>query len=91
MRTPAATANLSDFAYKHIADKLLSGQLVPGQKIYEPACARELNISRTPVREAIQRLRNEGLVKQVPSSGTYVAVKEGLGDYVPVVVSLEVG
>ena len=73
MRTPAATGNLSGFAYKHIADKLLSGQLVPGQKLSEPAFARELNISRTPVREAIQHLRNEGLLKQVPSSGTYVA------------------
>jgi len=72
-RKPAATANLSDLAYKHISDKLLTGQLTPGQKISEPAFARELKVSRTPVREAILRLQNEGLLMQVPSSGTYVA------------------
>lgn len=72
-RKPAAIANLSDLAYKHISDKLLSGQLIPGQKISEPAFARELKVSRTPVREAILRLQNEGLLMQVPSSGTYVA------------------
>ena len=65
--------NLGDFAYKHISDELLNGQLTPGQKISEPALAKKLGISRTPVREAIQRLQNEGLLKQVPSSGTYVA------------------
>jgi DNA-binding GntR family transcriptional regulator len=68
-----STKNLSDFAYKHISDQLLSGDLIPGQKISEPALAKKLGISRTPVREAIQRLKNEGLLQQVPSSGTYVA------------------
>jgi DNA-binding GntR family transcriptional regulator len=68
-----STNNLSDLAYKHISDKLLNGQLTPGQKISEPALAKQLGISRTPVREAIQRLQNEGLLQQVPSSGTYVA------------------
>ena len=68
-----STNNLSDLAYKHLSDKLLNGQLTPGQKISEPALAKQLGISRTPVREAIQRLQNEGLLQQVPSSGTYVA------------------
>jgi DNA-binding GntR family transcriptional regulator len=67
------TNNLSGLAYKHISDELLNGQLTPGQKISEPALAKKLGISRTPVREAIQRLSNEGLLKQIPSSGTYVA------------------
>jgi DNA-binding GntR family transcriptional regulator len=65
--------NLSDLAYKHISDELLNGDLIPGQKISEPALAKKLGFSRTPVREAIQRLKNEGLLRQVPSSGTYVA------------------
>ena len=68
-----STNNLSDLAYKHISDKLLNGRLTPGQKISESALAKKLGISRTPVREAIQRLQNEGLLRQVPSSGTYVA------------------
>ena len=65
--------NLSNLAYKHISDELLNGELTPGQKISEPVLAKKLGISRTPVREAIQRLQNEGLLQQVPSSGTYVA------------------
>ena len=85
-RRPAGAGNLSDVAYKHISDKLLNGQLTPGQKISEPAFARELKISRTPVREAIQRLQNEGLVKQVPSSGTYVAKS----DRVPLIETYEI-
>ena len=63
------TNNLSDFAYKHISDELLNGELIPGQKISEPALAKKLGISRTPVREAIQRLKNEGLLQQVPPAG----------------------
>jgi len=68
-----STNNLSDLAYKHISGELLNGELTPGQKISEPALAKKLGISRTPVREAIHRLKNEGLLQQVPSSGTYVA------------------
>jgi len=68
-----STNNLSDVAYKHISDQLLNGQLIPGQKVSEPALAKKLGVSRTPVREAVQRLKNEGLFLQVPSSGTYVA------------------
>ncbi len=68
-----STNNLSGLAYKHISDELANGKLTPGQKISEPVLAKKLGISRTPVREAIQRLQNEGLLQQVPSSGTYVA------------------
>ena len=68
-----STNNLSGLAYKHISGELLNGRLIPGQKISEPALAKKLGISRTPVREAIQRLQSTGLLQQVPSSGTYVA------------------
>jgi DNA-binding GntR family transcriptional regulator len=85
-RKSTGTINLSDLAYEYISEKLLNGQLAPGQKISEPAFARELEISRTPVREAIQRLENEGLLKQVPSSGTYVAKL----DRVPLIETYEI-
>ena len=64
MGKTAATTNLSDLAYKHISGQLLNGRLLPGQKISEPAFARELKISRTPVREAIQRLVSSDLPKR---------------------------
>jgi len=65
--------SLSDIAYKHIQHKLLSASLRAGAKVSEQRLSRELGISRTPVREAIRRLESEGLLRQVASSGTYVA------------------
>ncbi len=64
---------LSDKAYRSITKKLLSAELVPGQKISEQQLASECGISRTPVREAIRRLTEEGVLYQIPSSGTYVS------------------
>lgn len=80
------TDNLSNVAYIHIRTQLMNSELVPGQKISEPAMAKELGISRTPVREAIQRLQNEGVLQQVPSSGTYVAKS----DRVPLIETYEI-
>ena len=64
---------LSDRAYRLITKKLLASELVPGQKISEQQLASECEISRTPVREAVRRLTEEGVLYQIPSSGTYVA------------------
>lgn len=64
---------LSDIAYRLITKKLMAGDLVAGQKISEQKIASECGISRTPVREAVRRLIEEGLLYQIPSSGTYVA------------------
>ena len=64
---------LSDIAYRHITKKLMSSDLAAGQKISEQTIASECGISRTPVREAVRRLIEEGVLYQIPSSGTYVA------------------
>jgi DNA-binding GntR family transcriptional regulator len=66
-------SSLSDIAYKYIKRKLLSSPLPAGTKISEHALSREIGISRTPVREAIRRLESEEVLRQVASSGTYVA------------------
>jgi len=63
---------LRDRAYKHIHGKLLAGDLPAGRVLSEHALAREIGISRTPVREAIQRLEHEGVLEQVPRFGTIV-------------------
>ena len=63
---------LRDQAYKHIHGKLLAGELPAGQVISEHSLAKEIGISRTPVREAIQRLEQEGILEQVPRYGTIV-------------------
>lgn len=64
---------LSDIAYNFISKKLISSEWAAGKKISEPTIAAECGISRTPVRQAIQRMMQEGLLYQIPASGTYVA------------------
>lgn len=51
-------------SYEYIRDKILHGELEGGTKLVEERLANELGVSRTPVREAIRKLEEEGLVKQ---------------------------
>lgn len=63
---------LSDHAYEQIRRMVMEGVLPRTRRISETKLGNELGISRTPVREAIQRLAREGLLVQRPSSGTYI-------------------
>ena len=54
-------------AYLHIQRKVASGDLKPGQAVPELAIAKELGISRTPVREALGQLASEGILEQSPN------------------------
>ena len=49
------------------------GLLPPGERLMEIPLAEELGVSRTPIREAIRILEQEGLVVMIPRRGTYVA------------------
>ncbi len=68
----------SDDAYVRVRDLIVSGRLAPGSRLVEAALATALGISRTPVRSAIQRLRQEG----------YVVSDEALARAVPLVAPL---
>ena len=59
-------------AYSYIHRKILSGELPSGHQVSELSLAKEIGTSRTPVREAVQQLRREGLVEQRPRLGTIV-------------------
>ena len=63
---------LNDKAYDFIVHKLSSGEIKPGQKLSEPSLAKACGISRTPMREAVRRLIEEGVLYQIVKSGTYV-------------------
>lgn len=63
----------SDSVYMELRGKILSRELKPAQRLLEVNIANEMGVSRTPVREALRRLANEGLVKIVPNSGARVA------------------
>lgn len=52
---------------------IIGGVLKPGERLMEIQLAEELGVSRTPVREAIRKLEQEGFVEMLPRRGTYVA------------------
>ena len=64
---------LAKMAYERLRDSILNGQLYPGQIYNEMSLAKELGISRTPVREALLELSAQGLVTFLPRKG--VAIK----------------
>jgi DNA-binding GntR family transcriptional regulator len=60
-------------AYASIKHRILHGDLVPGALLSEGTLARQLHASRTPIREALSRLVQEGYVERVASRGYFVA------------------
>lgn len=52
---------------------VIDGTLAPGERLNDSELAKHFSISRTPVREAIQMLSEQGLVTIIPSSGTFVS------------------
>ena len=71
-RPERAGASLVDSAYQAIRRRILDNVWAPGHQALEQALALELGMSRTPVREALIRLANEGLVEVVPRHGMRV-------------------
>jgi DNA-binding GntR family transcriptional regulator len=65
--------SLQERTYQALRSALLDGHYVPGERIYEAAIAKALRVSRNPVREAVRRLQQEGLVEVRPHNGTFVA------------------
>ena len=63
----------SQAAYAIIKSKILNRDLAPGSQITELALARELDMSRTPVREAAVRLEQAGLLTIVPRHGVQIS------------------
>lgn len=63
---------LTNHAYEGLREKLARGELKPGQQLVNRTIAKELKISQTPLREAINRLASEGMVEYIPGGGAYV-------------------
>lgn len=59
-------------AYEEIKASIFSGSLFGGYPVSEVELAEKLNMSRTPVREALTRLRSEGLLEYIPRKGVMV-------------------
>jgi len=55
-----------------LRDMIMNGQLTAGERLYEVSLSRRIGISRTPLREALGRLEQEGFLDRVPSGGFIV-------------------
>jgi DNA-binding GntR family transcriptional regulator len=62
----------SEEAYLRIRERIVSLDMPPGSVVNESRLRQELTIGRTPIREALQRLARENLVRSVPHRGTFV-------------------
>ncbi|MDO5350726.1 MAG: GntR family transcriptional regulator [Lachnospiraceae bacterium] len=60
-------------AYQRLKKEIISGKRLPGEIFNEKSFAEQLGISRTPVREAVLRLSQEGLLTIMPRQGTIVS------------------
>ena len=66
---PRAIENLSARVYNQIKNLILCNEIMPGQKLHHQQLSERLGVSRTPVREALTRLVQEGYVSFLPNRG----------------------
>jgi DNA-binding GntR family transcriptional regulator len=79
----ATDRSLRELAYERLLDMLLSGELRAGSPLQERRLAEALNISRTPVREALRQLETEGLVMR--QMGRLMTVQQiSVQDYIEI-------
>jgi DNA-binding GntR family transcriptional regulator len=64
--------SVGDIVYQAMLESIHSGRLAQGQKINDLELAEQLGVSRTPVREAIQRLKEIGIVESAPNRYTRI-------------------
>src|SRR5262245_7431911 len=70
--SPPVQRTLFAHAYDALRRAIVTGELQPGQRVNEAEVARQMRISRGPVREAIRRLEQAGLLVSYPRRGTVV-------------------
>lgn len=85
------TLSLSEAVVRYIENKILSGDMVAGDKINEYAISAELNISRAPIREAMSELQVAGIIEHKPRKSGLVSVftKEDVDEIFDIRISLE--
>lgn len=71
-KSPIVSETVSDQVYQYLKDAIIRGELRTGERIVQEDLTRHLHVSRTPVRDALQRLSAEGLVTIKPFHGAVV-------------------
>lgn len=69
---PVRRNSSTQMAYEKIKEMIAEQELLPGEQIVEMTIAEMLNCSRTPVREAIRMLQDDGLVDIIPNRGSFL-------------------
>jgi len=64
--------SIEDDIISRLRDAIVSGQFPPGTHLNESEIAKQMEVSRIPIREAIKKLEQEGLVVRQPNKGVYV-------------------
>lgn len=86
------TATLTDQVYGVLRDRILAGQIAPGEFVREQEVSDAVGVSRTPVREALGRLASEGFLERIAHRGFRVP-EESIADLLelyPILAALEV-
>jgi DNA-binding GntR family transcriptional regulator len=93
LRERSRGTSARDQAYGHLRKAIIGTELEPGRRLSENQLAELIGVSRTPVRDALARLRDERLVAIVPQLGTFVTFidEEAIADAHFVREALEVG
>jgi DNA-binding GntR family transcriptional regulator len=83
--------SLHDEVAAQLRDRIFAGELMPGMFLDEGLLAQQLQISRTPLREALKVLTAEGLVRHEPRRGCFVreVTEQDLDEIFPVIALLE--
>ncbi|NLZ54688.1 MAG: GntR family transcriptional regulator [Thermoanaerobacteraceae bacterium] len=63
---------IRDLIYESLRQAIFEGELKAGDRLVEKDLAEKMNVSRTPIREALRKLETEGLVKHLPRKGVVV-------------------
>lgn len=73
---PISWSTVKDSVQEVLSDAILSSKLKPGERLNESQLARDLKVSRAPIREALQHLQQQGLVINTPRRGMSVVLLE---------------
>lgn len=68
-KSKKSRVSVREKTYEHLKSNIFSGRFVPGERLAEEHLADELGVSRTPVREALHKLEQDGLIEPLESRG----------------------
>jgi DNA-binding GntR family transcriptional regulator len=67
---------LRSWVYETLRERIIAGELAPGEALVEAQLAQDMGISRSPIREALRQLGQDGLVVTQPNSATIVSTMD---------------